>query len=338
MTQTQSANELALSQGKWVKLICGASNEDVTSISDLCSIYTAAGVNCIDVAADSAVFNAAKKGIEWVHKNHVSRNKPWLMISISDGEDVHFRKASFDPQICPTECPRPCEIICPTNAINQTLGVNKDRCYGCGRCLPACPLELIQEKNNLLRSQDFGPLISKTKPDAIEIHTAPGRIREFEESIKAVLQSRIPLQRIAVSCGLEGHQINKTQLSKELWLRHECLRRYKQKPIWQLDGRPMSGDIGKGTAKSAVKLFEQMHAIAPPGPIQLAGGTNQQTINYLKKNHGLAGIAFGGMARKLIQPFLSEAKKQNKKLIEWPEGWNKALKVAHELINPWLKN
>ena len=100
----------------------------------------------------------------------------------------------------------------------------------------------------------------------------------------------------------------------------------------------MSGDLGAGTARAAISLFEKMHSISPPGPLQLAGGTNANTINYLNTNNGLSGIAFGGMARKLIQPFLIEAKTQNKKLIEYPDGWNKALKAAKDLINPWLNN
>ncbi|WP_225866389.1 MULTISPECIES: Light dependent period protein LdpA domain-containing protein [Prochlorococcus] len=336
MNESHYSNEISLRRGTWVKLICGASNDDLTSISDLCSVYAAAGVNCIDIAADIAVVAAAREGITWAKDN--LGIKPWLMISLSDGKDIHFRKAYFNPKVCPKECSRPCEKVCPTNAINPTLGIIQDLCYGCGRCIPACPLELIQEKDNLLRIQDFGNLISKAKPDAIEIHTAPGRIKAFEQSVKEVVKSKVQLKRVAVSCGLEGHGITKDQLSQELWSRHECLCRYNQKPIWQLDGRPMSGDIGRGTAKAAILLLEKMHSIAPPGPIQLAGGTNEQTILHLQKNHRLAGIAFGGMARKLIQPFLIEAKAQNKKLIDWPEGWDKALKLAKGLIKPWLNN
>ena len=37
---------------KWIKLICGASNEDIAAIEDLCAIYTAAGVEYIDVTAE----------------------------------------------------------------------------------------------------------------------------------------------------------------------------------------------------------------------------------------------------------------------------------------------
>ena len=84
-------------------------------------------------------------------------------------------------------------------------------------------------------------------------------------------------------------------------------------------------------------LLEKIQALAPPGPLQLAGGTNEKTIHHIKTNHCLAGIAFGGAARKLIQPFLIEAKKQNKKLIECPEAFDQAIKMAKILINPWLR-
>ncbi len=336
LNQSNCSNEIALAKGNWVKLICGASNEDLPSISDLCSVYAAAGVNCIDVAADIAVVKAAKEGLNWVERNFGI--KPWLMISVSDGEDIHFRKASFNPKLCPKECSKPCLKVCPTNAINRKTGIIQDLCYGCGRCLPACPLGLIEEKNHLLEIKDFSNLLCQTHPDAIEIHTSAGRIKSFEQWVKEIVRSKVPLKRIAVSCGLENQKITKNQLSQELWSRYECLRRYKQKPIWQLDGRPMSGDLRGDTSKEAIFLLKQMHSISPPGPLQIAGGTNDQTIHRLTTKNGLAGIAFGGMARKLIQPFLIEAKTQNKKLIECPEVWDQALKVAKNLINPWLNN
>ena len=46
---------------KWIKLICGASNEDIVAIEDLCAIYTAAGVDYIDVAAEESIVCAAIK-------------------------------------------------------------------------------------------------------------------------------------------------------------------------------------------------------------------------------------------------------------------------------------
>jgi hypothetical protein len=62
-------NKTNKKKDKWVKLICGASNEDIVAIEDLCAIYTAAGVDYIDVAAEESIVNAAKKGIEWAKKS-----------------------------------------------------------------------------------------------------------------------------------------------------------------------------------------------------------------------------------------------------------------------------
>ena len=57
-------NKTKNKKDKWIKLICGASNEDIVAIEDLCAIYTAAGVDYIDVAAEESIVYAAKKGID----------------------------------------------------------------------------------------------------------------------------------------------------------------------------------------------------------------------------------------------------------------------------------
>ena len=326
--------EAALREGKWVKLICGASNQDLPAIADLCAVYATAGVHCIDVAADAAVVFAARKALDWVESN--SGHRPWLMISLSDGKDAHFRKAWFNPIKCPPTCSRPCEKICPAKAIKHNNGVNSERCYGCGRCIPTCPLGIISEQDRRLELKDFAPLLNELKPDAIEVHTAPGRSEQFKNATKEIMKANINLKRFAVSCGLQGYGINTEELAQELWIRHKLLSQYGQKPLWQLDGRRMSGDLGTGTAKVAVSLWEKIHPISPPGPLQLAGGTNEHTIRHLPQTKGPAGVAFGGMARKLIQPWLIEAQKKQISLKEWPEGWNASLKAAKELINPWL--
>ncbi len=328
-----SGAELALAKGNWVKLICGASNQDIPSITDLCAVYAAAGVHCIDVSADVAVVKAAREGICWADKR-LGKN-PWLMISISDGKDIHFRKAIFDPQKCPQNCPRPCERICPVDAI-QKEGIDPSRCYGCGRCLPICPIGIIHEEDTRLALKDLAPMISQIRPDAVEIHTTLGRNDAFKNTLNAITKANVFLKRVGVSCGLEGYEVSPEDLAKELWQRHSCLQKHGFKPLWQLDGRPMSGDIGIGTARVAVSLWEKIRPIAPPGPLQLAGGTNSHTITHLRTDHGPEGIAFGGMARSLIQPFLQEAQAKKTNLRDWPEGWDAAVKQAKQLINPWL--
>ena len=81
----------------------------------------------------------------------------------------------------------------------------------------------------------------------------------------------------------------------------------------------MSGDVGAGTAHAAVALLAAVRPWAPPGPLQLAGGTNAHTARLLPSNSGAAGVAFGGMARRLLQPLLLQAEALGSSLREQPE-------------------
>ena len=351
MIPTTSRAEAALRAGRWVKLICGAGNQDLAAVEDLCALYTLAGVHCIDVAADAAVVAAARRGMAWAEARGASR--PWLMVSLSDGADPHFRKAQFDPQRCPSDCPRPCQRVCPAQAIEAQGGVIRERCYGCGRCLPACPLGLIDAQQVMLSAEAVPALLASVQPDAVELHTQIGRQGAFAERLAQVQASGVPLQRLAVSCGLEhgaqgrahASQIPKApcassltarDLAKELWQRFSLVRQAGFQPLWQLDGRPMSGDVGAGTARTAVQLLAAIRAWAPPGPLQLAGGTNGHTAALLPANSGAAGVAFGGMARSLLQPLLVEAEAQGQSLRDSPALQDQALALATDLLAPWL--
>ena len=142
---------------------------------------------------------------------------------------------------------------------------------------------------------DLAALLHDLRPDALEIHTAPGRLQAFQATLEQVRLADVHLKRLSVSCGLEGHHVTVESLSKELWQRHQALRAFQQRPLWQLDGRPMSGDLGVGTARAAVGLWERLHSLAPPGPLQLAGGTNSAPLDLLPRNGssiGPAGVAF----------------------------------------------
>ena len=317
---------------KWVKLICGASNEDVAFIEDLCAIYSAAGVDYIDVAADPSVVDAARRGINW--SKQMLGTKPGLMISISDGKDVHFRKARFDPSLCPDDCLRPCEKICPTFAISN-YGVTKEKCYGCGRCLSCCPLNLISEYEYKTSENSLKEILLSIQPDALEIHTEINRKESFGKIINQVKESNLKLKIISVSCGLTQSNSCPQDLANVFWERYKILRELPVNIIWQLDGKPMSGDLSSTTAKTAVKLWEKMELLLPPGIIQLAGGTNSNTYKYLKNNKMPEGIGFGSVARKLVQPQIEESFKNNKKIYENPEMMEIAVKKAQLLINSW---
>ncbi|CAM9997296.1 unnamed protein product [Ectocarpus sp. 8 AP-2014] len=148
---------------------------------------------------------------------------PWLMMSVNDDEeDPHFRKAAFDPNLCPAaDCPRPCETVCPADAVvfpdsapppaqraamvGELLrasaggGVLGPRCYGCGRCITVCPPGIIRAEKYKRSPGVVRELLEKV--DGVEIHTK-GNLASFRElwgECVAAAASRPQFKVVAVS-------------------------------------------------------------------------------------------------------------------------------------------
>ncbi len=282
---------LSLNEGHWFKLICGASFQHLPAVRSLTLAYTLAGADCVDVAADPSVIAAAKEALQVATRLRRDAKQrgfgnggtsPLLMVSLNDGEDPHFRKAEFNPTECPATCSRPCEQICPAQAIvfNNTTdhfsGVISQKCYGCGRCLPICPYDKIYTKSYVSTPGAIAPLILSTGVDAIEIHTSVGRLAEFKRLWQAISPWVEHLKLVAISCP------NGEGMIDYLRAIYDAITPLKSALIWQTDGRPMSGDIGDGTTLAAVKLGQKVLAAGLPGYVQLAGGTNSYTVTKLK--------------------------------------------------------
>ncbi len=311
----------SLQSGKWVKLICGASFQDLATIRNLTLVYGLAGVDCVDLAADQAVITAAREGLFAAKElAQTSKNKgfpefnfPWLMVSLNDGEDPHFRKAQFNPDLCPESCLRPCETICPAQAINQD-GVIEQRCYGCGRCLPICPLGLITTRSHVATPNSIQPLLELGLIDALELHTQVGHESEFKILWQTIAPWCHHLKVLAISCPEQTGVLNYLHYLNDLIQPIPCPL------IWQTDGRPMSGDIGKGTTHAAIKLAQKVLASDLSGYVQLAGGTNAHTVHKLREmgllknsvnpQFSISGIAYGSYARSLLLPILEELENQ----------------------------
>ena len=305
----------SLREGNWFKLICGASFQDLSTVRSLTLAYTLAGADCVDVAADPAVIRAAKEALEVARtladaaaaKGFQWRSLPWLMVSLNDGEDPHFRKAEFDSTQCPSDCPRPCERICPAQAIafqdtgGTFCGVIEERCYGCGRCLPVCPSQLIFSRSYVSTPEAIAPLIQQIGIDAIEIHTQVGHWEDFRRLWQAIVPWIDQLKLLAISCPDSPDLIDYLHSLYDLITPLPCPL------IWQADGRPMSGDIGIGTTRATVKLARKILAARLPGYVQLAGGTNQHTVDKLQA----AGLVRGKETRGQVdkgdkEKFLNE--------------------------------
>ncbi|KAK2990236.1 hypothetical protein RJ640_014688 [Escallonia rubra] len=325
----------SLQNGNWVKLICGASFEDVVDVRNLSLVYTLAGVDCIDCAADASVVSAVNEGIE-AAREILHFRRPWVMISVNDDEDLHFRKAEFDPRDCPLDCSRPCENVCPADAIlldgtpgALKRGVITERCYGCGRCFPVCPYDKIRAITYVRDTVATAELLRRDDVDAVEIHTNGRQTVLFDKLWNGLGDSVTTLRLVAVSLPNNGDStissMNTMYSIMEANLR--CLN------LWQLDGRPMSGDIGRGATRESIAFAVQLTGAEdkPRGFLQLAGGTNAQTVDGLRKvglfkttnmtenskgrslpltspnlSHALiGGVAYGGYARKIVGRVLS---------------------------------
>ena len=330
----------SLTSNTWFKLICGASNNDVALVRNICAIYTSLGIDCIDISSDPAILFAAREGIQvglkLKHKYDDlitwKRVEPFIMISVNDDEDPHFRKAYFDPNKCPVDCKRPCEKVCPAFAIPPLLkegllcanGVLSDKCYGCGRCIPICPLGLIDAKSYIVDHSKVNSFFEYNLVDAIEIHTRPGHLQEFNNLWNNIAHFVcVNAKIIAVSFpDMDNDTVPYLQSLQKIICNHQSFDNFNGIQIWQADGRPMSGDIGKGTTHACTSLashvLSEIKAIGHDGInfekkhfIQLAGGTNDYSA-IAAKNGGLTGkvgfggYAFGGYARKTISSYLME--------------------------------
>ncbi|CAI9118969.1 OLC1v1020616C1 [Oldenlandia corymbosa var. corymbosa] len=319
----------SLRLGNWVKLICGASFEDLADVRNLSLVYTLAGVDCIDCAAEAAVVTAVNEGIEAARAIVPAIHRPWVMVSVNDDEDPHFRKAEFDPNECPSDCSRPCEVVCPANAILKEStsgelqgGVQAERCYGCGRCIPICPFDKISVNTYIRDVNTTAELLKRPDVDAIEIHTNGRYAAAFQELWNGLGDSVDCLRLVAVSMPdmKESAIVTMNTLYSVMKSNLSCIN------LWQLDGRPMSGDIGRGATRAAIAFALSLASTTdrPQGYLQLAGGTNAHTVAGLRKE-GLfqtagisgsermpsapqsssapsaliGGIAFGGYARKV---------------------------------------
>ncbi|MEH1906152.1 MAG: LdpA C-terminal domain-containing domain [Nostoc sp.] len=368
----------SLKQGHWFKLICGASFQHLPAVRSLTLAYTLAGADCIDVAADPAVIAAAQAALQVARtlaREAQKRgfdykgNSPFLMVSLNDGEDPHFRKAEFNPTECPTDCPRPCERICPAQAIvfnsikEDFSGVLSQKCYGCGRCIPVCPYDIIYTSSYMSTPGAIAPLVMSTGVDAVEIHTKVGRLAEFEQLWQAISPWADQLKLLAISCP-DGEG-----MTDYLRAVYDLITPLNSALIWQTDGRPMSGDIGDGTTLAAVKLGQKVLAAKLPGYVQLAGGTNSYTVaklktmGLLKRAEGaggdegaksssspsspsspssISGVAYGSYARVLLSPILEQLENKEvsntnvKATVRLEENdtllWQ-AVELAHSLVS-----
>jgi Fe-S-cluster-containing hydrogenase component 2 len=340
----------SLHRGTWFKLICGASYGHLPAIYNLTIAYTLAGADCIDVAADAATIAAVTSGIvtaqelvgEARSRGYPATARPLVMVSLNDAEDPHFRKAQFDPNLCPPQCDRPCQSICPADAIPHRAAIIEDKCYGCGRCLPICPYDRIVSIDRLVTPASIFPHLIRGEIDAIEIHTQLTHEADFQRLWAQLTPIAKHLKLLSISCPDGDGSIDYLRSIEAI------LRTSGAMPanlIWQTDGRPMSGDIGTGTTHAAIRLGQKVAAANLAGYVQLAGGTNSYTVPKLREQdlltspsrteNRISGVAYGSYARVLLAPILDRLETMPDrpgKLAAHPDLLWQAVDLAYQLV------
>ena len=141
---------------------------------------------------------------------------------------------------------------------------------------------------------------------------------------------------------------------------HSEWQNFRGIQLWQTDGRPMSGDIGKGTSRAAITLakrvLEGVESLEKGNIdylsqrkisfkhkkhfVQLAGGTNDYSVVLAKEEgligqDGFGGYAFGGYARKTIGESLRnlEESYNGAKIENFPHVLKPCLDFATNLVS-----
>ncbi|KAI8565979.1 hypothetical protein RHMOL_Rhmol02G0003700 [Rhododendron molle] len=271
-------------------------------------------VDCIDCAADASVVSAVNEGIE-AAREIVPLRRPWVMISVNDDEDLHFRKA---------ECANLIQTIALWIVLDHVRlfvllmqyhwkvqlvylrtqgGVITERCYGCGRCLPVCPYDKIRAITYIRDVSATAELLRRDDVDAIEIHTSGRKTEPFKELWTGLGDSMGYVKIVAISLPHIGDSTisSMNMLYSIMQPNLHCFN------LWQLDGRPMSGDIGRGATREAisfaVRLASDKDRPLEEGPIPMNSSSSRHAL--------IGGVAYGGYARKIVGRILTSMESQN---------------------------
>jgi hypothetical protein len=171
---------------------------------------------------------------------------------------------------------------------------------------------LITTESHIVAPETVLPWLETGLVDALEIHTQVGHGEEFQNLWSKLVQGMAGLKLLSISCPYQPEVLAYLEAIANVIAPLNCPL------IWQTDGRPMSGDIGKGTTHTAIRFAQLLLSAKIRGFIQLAGGTNIHTRSKLAQlgllgppqtapaSPFINGIAYGSYARNVLQELLAD--------------------------------
>ncbi len=287
-----------ITDNKFIKLICGAGNENLKEVEALSYVYALAGFNMIDVAAKNDVINAAIEGIKRAGKE----KEVEICVSIGLQNDIHLTKAVINKQKC-INCGK-CINICPQNAIfeeDEQIQINEKYCIGCLKCTKVCTQAAIITEHKYKTPCSMLLSVLSENIDCVEFHCSSedeNLIQEAWSQIKSVYTGRL------------GFCIDRSKFGNDKLI--TVIRNMLQEDneiIIQADGKPMSGGADDYNSNiQAIAFAELINGSGITSPVIVSGGTNSKTAEFAKIcGVKINGVAIGSYARKLIKQEISSA-------------------------------
>ena len=304
-----------LQDKNFLKIVCGAGNEDCEFVKRLVFVYAKAGCKVFDISARKDVLDSAKEGVNLAGADDVH-----FCVSVGIKGDPHISKAFINKSKC-VSCNR-CVDICSNSAITNNQEVIESKCIGCGLCSKECPQKTIDMYNKDVELSQVLPELLENGVEIIELHITGQDKNELNKKWEIINSLKPAIVSICIDRENFG---NKEVLSRI----NEMIKNRKDfSTIIQADGIPMSGsDDTYKTTLQAVAMAEIIQNAKLPVYIVVSGGTNSKTAELCKQcGIDYSGIAIGSWARNIVKPYiLKEDFWQNK------TAQNKAIEVASEL-------
>ncbi len=332
LSKSVSGAVSALEKGSFVKLICGAANTNAKRVERLALVYSLSGVEVIDVSSSQEIIYAAKTGIKKAYefykqspKKFPRYNEPALMVSLDIRGDLHFRKVKINYEKC-VNCFK-CVDSCPSGALfvnssplfchpetpchsegnslqndrtnknDKKIQINKNNCYGCGRCSEACRYDAI-EFINLNNSHNLDLKEVKT----LEIHTGNNSIEEVKNFLE--FNSSLLNNMELLSFCVESKRFSPKELQDYV---NKIINMVNKKVIIQIDGNPMGATDKLCSSLQAISAAAILLENNTNAYVQIAGATNLHTKNLVQQlGLKISGIGYGTFARKIILSYIDE--------------------------------